>query len=475
MKKKTVEDYQIADLEKLAKTVLDLKTQPYRQNRPIFIEFCGTPKSGKTTVINALNIFLKRNGFVTTILTERASVCPVQNKKHPYFNIWTFSSTIVGLIKLLDENIENPKLDVIIADRGIFDSLCWFDWLYQQNAIDKFEYDDITNFITLKIFLQKIDLIYIFKTDPKTSMLREHDNLLTRKPGSIMNKKVLGEFIQSIERVEEKFKNKFVKHRAKIKSVDTSNINQSTVSKIVTVSALETLSEILNEKIGYFDDFPFGLLKKGINGYGFFIEYLKKKEIDIEFDIREKVENSNNIQPVPIAVITDKNRERIICVKKRLKRLGKKSPEKDKLLTYIGGHIRSEDNKKSWVIEETFLSTLERELYEEVGLKIKEDNIKERIVIYNPKNDRSKKHIAVCYLLEIDIDKFNFNPNMDELLKRTVSTKKSILFTVEELKKLLFSGQEKTEFWSSEILTHFFSFQDIPTQSTFDFDFSHLE
>ena len=84
----------IAELERLAKEVLRLKSER-EQRRPLLIEFCGSPKSGKSTTINSLNIFLKRNGFKTILLTERASICPIENKIHPFFNIWTLSSVSV--------------------------------------------------------------------------------------------------------------------------------------------------------------------------------------------------------------------------------------------------------------------------------------------------------------------------------------------------------------------------------------------
>ena len=49
----------IKELEKLAAEVLKLK-QEREQRRPLLIEFCGSPKSGKSTTITSLNIFLKR-------------------------------------------------------------------------------------------------------------------------------------------------------------------------------------------------------------------------------------------------------------------------------------------------------------------------------------------------------------------------------------------------------------------------------
>ena len=74
----------IEDLEKLASDVLLLK-EKIKLRRPILIEFCGSPKAGKTTTITSLNIFFKRNGFRTKILAERAGICPVIKKNPSIF------------------------------------------------------------------------------------------------------------------------------------------------------------------------------------------------------------------------------------------------------------------------------------------------------------------------------------------------------------------------------------------------------
>ena len=47
----------IKDLEQLAAKVLKLKNESIPR-RPIIIEFCGSPKSGKSSCINSLNLFL---------------------------------------------------------------------------------------------------------------------------------------------------------------------------------------------------------------------------------------------------------------------------------------------------------------------------------------------------------------------------------------------------------------------------------
>jgi len=107
-----------------AKEVLDLKKK-HRQKRPIVIEFSGSPKSGKTTIINSLELFLKRNGFRVAVVQERASVCPVADKKSPMFNIWTACTSITGMISHLvveRDDIDELKLrldfEELMLNRG---------------------------------------------------------------------------------------------------------------------------------------------------------------------------------------------------------------------------------------------------------------------------------------------------------------------------------------------------------------------
>ena len=230
-KKKT-----IRELEKLAKEVLNLK-QDREQRRPLLIEFCGSPKAGKSTTIASLNIFLKRNGFNTVVLTERASVCPIDNKTHPFFNFWTMSSAIADIVKHLDMGA--GKIDIIISDRGIFDSLCWFNWLNKNPSLsspylDNKTFSGLQKFILMDMWRDYIDLIYIFRVNPETSIKREYSNLLTEKRGTIMTEDVLGGFNDSVKYVVDKFGDKF--RNIKIIETDTPDTDDdpNTVGYFVT-------------------------------------------------------------------------------------------------------------------------------------------------------------------------------------------------------------------------------------------------
>ena len=57
------------DMNDLAKKISNgLEELP----RPFIIEFCGTPKAGKTLCVDVLSKFLSRNGIPVYVVTERA-------------------------------------------------------------------------------------------------------------------------------------------------------------------------------------------------------------------------------------------------------------------------------------------------------------------------------------------------------------------------------------------------------------------
>lgn len=386
----------IRKLETLAQEVLSLK-KLHRQRRPIVIEFCGSPKAGKTSSINSLNIFLKRNGFKTTILTERASVCPIPDKESPTFNVWTCTSTIneinteIGKANLA----EGMGPDIIICDRGIFDALCWFRWLKSRNKMDESEYNTLSRFALLNRWQRNIDLVYVFMATPEESIKREYANLLTDKRGSIMREDILEEYRKSIEDTYSEYKDAF---RATSK-IDTSNIEQNNVGYQVTEQTLQTLKEMLMEKIGFVES-SYLKLHSGINCYSEISQGLQ----NIQYGQRDDVEKRDDyIQPIAIAVVLSKSGDKILCVKKTEKSTKSNSPESGQTLLYVGGHMRKEDKSRECCDSlDVLRNTLQREILEELGISLVINKEEIPFVIYTPDNEKSKKHLAIGWKVYID-------------------------------------------------------------------------
>lgn len=386
----------IDKLEDLAQEVLKLKNL-HRQRRPIIIEFCGSPKAGKTSSITALNIFLKRNGFKTTILTERASICPISDKESPVFNVWTCSATINEINEKMDEanTASEGNLDIILCDRGIFDALCWFRWLKSRDKMSEEEYDVLTQFAMLNRWQKNIDLVYIFLTTPEESIRREYANLLTNKRGSIMKEDILEQYKKSVEETLHEYESAF---RATCVQ-DTTDREQNDVSYEVTEKTLQTLKEMLMEKIGYADRSSL-FLQEGL------IDYSKVKcELEkVKYGLREEVEaNSDFIQPIAIAAIISEDGGKILCVKKTRKSTDASSPEFGQTLLYVGGHMRREDSTaKCRSFLDVLRNTLERELYEELGISFALNQKRDPFVIYTPNSNKSRKHLAIGWVIKLN-------------------------------------------------------------------------
>lgn len=434
----------INTLETIAKEILELKKN-LGLRRPLVIEFCGTPKAGKTTTISALNIFLKRNDFRTVVIGEMASVCQIPNKTDFFFNSWNLFNSMAEIIKQLA--LGESKTDIILIDRAIFDAMCWFKWLVTNPVknpyINNDQYDTFYNFlINTDMWIKHIDLVYIFKTKPAEALKREFAELLTNKTGSIMNLKVLESYNKSISEIKSQLESKF----RNIQEYDTTNQDPNQVSYDVTHKVLNVLRELLTEKIGYFLDTFTIALKPGINDISLIESRL------LFFGERNIIEDENYVQPVAIAVITDSARKKVLVLKKNEHKAIKGSPEHNRMLLYLGGHVRQEDRISATdSILEVIKRSLQREIKEEINETL---TIGSQIpfLIYSPVSDKSKKHLGVCFIVEMDLDEKTFSPTRDEFIHKSSSSRSGTVVSVKDLPEMI----NEFEPWSLSILSHVF-------------------
>lgn len=430
----------IKNLELLAQEVLELKNL-HRQRRPIVIEFCGSPKSGKTSSINSLNIFLKRNGFKTTVLTERASVCPISDKENPIFNVWTCSATINEInAETSKANLaEGTGPDIILCDRGIFDALCWFRWLKGRDKMDEAEYNTLSAFAMLNRWQRNIDLVCVFIAEPEESIKREYANLLTDKRGSIMREDILKEYRQAVLDTFDEYKESF---RATF-TIDTTHRDQNSVGYEVTKRTLQTLKEMLMEKIGFVEATCLRL-KTGINQFS----KIEDKLEHIQFGLRKDIEEQDEcIQPIAIAVVLSKNGDKILCVKKTEKSTKAGSPEYGQTLLYVGGHMRKEDQSKDCHrFLDTLRNTLQREILEELGVSVAISKTESPFVIYNPEG-KSQHHLAVGWVIHLD-EETKLKLDSYELVQRKGKSKSGTFVPFSEILDI----DIKLEMWSRTIL-----------------------
>jgi len=442
---------QIERLESSAASVLSMKREA-RPKRPFVIEFCGSPKSGKSQAVTSLTIFLKRNGFNVKILTERASVSPVSDKRNPFFNIWTGSSVLTGLIPYLSEPVTD--VDVVIADRGVFDTLCWFTWLQDNGALPVEEAKDFVNFFSTKRFRQATDLVIAFTASPEASMEREYANLLTRKFGSIMAPRVLKSYVASIKKTIKQYGSSF----KEVQLIDTSTSSQSEVAVKVTSTVLQAMREELVEKVGVVRR---SVLERVADGEREFdASRMVDPSVEVSFLPRTTAESDPSmVQLVPIVVIADERLKRVMAFRKRRETLARsdrsESPEQDKNLLYVGGHMRSEDafGMDHADLLQISRTTIEREMSEELGTTIWLSPDPPFCLWDFDGMEASQRHMAVVYLARVRFEELKLRLDGYELVQPHNSDISGKVIGIHEVVRW---APKQTESWSRAIITRIF-------------------
>jgi predicted NUDIX family phosphoesterase/thymidylate kinase len=404
----------ILELEELAAHIIKLKKSVIPR-RPIVIEFCGSPKAGKTSCINSLAMFLRRNNIRTIVFSERGAVCPIRNKFDPSFNIWAGCSGLVQFSEIVANH--SKYYDVVIMDRGFFDAISWFHWQKKLRKLHEKHYKTFVDFFLAPKWISKLSVLYIFKANPQTSLKREHANLLTTKHGTIMNPEVLADFNAAIDECEALYRPFF---GSKIRKIDTSSKNQEEVGYQVTKDILETLNEMIVEKIGYFDRR--------------FLDHIKTDAFDpieifgqirkLHYGDRQQIEEDiSALQPIPVAVITDMEQKKIIVAKKLRSATSARSAERGKGLVYFGGHIREEDEWTEYGnsnIADVAGAALARELKEELDIDYDPSGDKPVLCIWDRDGEKSSKHIALVYHVKIDRQSLRFATDRQEFAEKGV-------------------------------------------------------
>ena len=209
--------------------------------RPLFVEFAGTPKSGKSTCIDTVNHFFRRSGYKVLAPTEGTS------KRTPYylkdnlvsFNVW---SATYALTHILEGRFGSDQYDLVIMDRGLFDALAWFELLRQKKDISSEECSAIQQFLLVDHWRDLVDVIFLFQTDPETSLERENYNKLIQEPGRAMNPEFLRDLNTAYETTKEKYADKFNQFRA-INTCKTSSTTQQGAALIVANAIVDQLSQ----------------------------------------------------------------------------------------------------------------------------------------------------------------------------------------------------------------------------------------
>jgi predicted NUDIX family phosphoesterase len=199
--------------------------------RAFVMEFAGTPKSGKSTSIEAIRHLFSRHGFRVHLLAERAAVCPIPMKGHLFFNTWCATSMLAELLA----NVE-AETDIVLVDRGLFDALVWLLLQESRSELTANEARTIEAFLLLERWRRLFDLNVVMSVSAEQALAREDNQRITKKRGSIMDFDVLRSIGQSV-------KDAIRKHGPQFRSV----VDHDTSSRDMRDSLIDLANRILND------------------------------------------------------------------------------------------------------------------------------------------------------------------------------------------------------------------------------------
>jgi predicted NUDIX family phosphoesterase len=415
--------------------------------KPIVLEFAGVPKAGKTSTLNALQAFLKRCGFRVEIVVERASVCPIRDKKHANFNVWTACTT---LSKVLEKTQNPPRADdphILILDRGLFDSLCWLTLMEKLERIRPRERQTIENFLRIDDWRKRISAVFVMTVAPEEAMQREKGLLpIEESKGSIMNEEVLQQMLKTTRDAVEKLKTEF-----RIFSIDTSTQGAKNGAKVIAEKvadlALNVIEEHLREDILSVAREEVSSVFRGRKCIGAkeaasLVDRFVKAG---SYEPRDEVEEDKaRVQALPVVVIR-KNTGDVLCLRRRER--VEVNPLHDKVVIWAGGHVRKEDRDNG----QSMIQCALREVQEELRLSLEAEELVLRGAVYSELGERTAKHVAVVYEWKAQADEVAVVLSSAEFFERRGTSLSGSFVPLRKLAEDVEAGKI-TEEWSVEIV-----------------------
>jgi predicted NUDIX family phosphoesterase len=421
---------------------------------PIVLEFAGVPKAGKTTTLNTVHTFLKRCGFRVETVVERASICPIQDKKHFNFNVWTACTSLSQILEKTQDPPTPTDPEILILDRGIFDALVWMNMMKKMGRLRSNEYKNIESFLLTDDWCKRITGVIVMTVSPQEAMKREQGLLPVTSKGSIMNEGILTQMSENTEKCIDYFKTKF-----NTVPIDTSPAQGATPKKTAETVANHVLNFIEDELEEEILSIESTLFKELMANRDVLTKVETQKLANLfnmkgGFSPRNVVENNDDrVQALPVAVIRNAFGE-VLQLKRREKDKSKNALH-EKMVIWAGGHTRKEDNTAKEGNHDDIdplLQCVIRELQEELRLRVESSDLELLGAVYDDSDQGVSKHVAIVYEWRANTKEVDIVLNATEFFERRGS---SLSGRFIDLKKLLkqIDAQQVTEPWTTKIAT----------------------
>ena len=208
------------------------------ERTPYVIEFSGTPRTGKTTIINNLNEFFSKGNFKVKVIEEFTTSERYKKEIKPIFKDMSKRDINFEIPKYVLEDLNEAieeKPDIILADRSLFDRLVWIDRLYITGRLSDEDYRLYRSTYS-PLIKDNINTIITTYVDALTAIRRDYRANLSLEQRRFLNEDNVQEFNESLIRMYNYMK----RIGANISMFDTCELSQRDTS-------IQTAEYILND------------------------------------------------------------------------------------------------------------------------------------------------------------------------------------------------------------------------------------
>lgn len=208
-------------------------------SHPFIIEFTGTPRTGKTSIIHNLSDFFKKGGFSVDVIEEFTTSSYYKNElKNSYSNL----SRGERNIQIVEEVFRQLLLahgshnDIVLIDRSLNDRQIWNYNCFLDGAIDSELFDKLKRkYSTLS--REMIDFLVATYADSFVSLKRDYVNSLALEDRSFLNINNIDSYNSSLNELHELFEKSVDSYLF----VDTINMSVRDTSLVVCDNVMKSM------------------------------------------------------------------------------------------------------------------------------------------------------------------------------------------------------------------------------------------
>ncbi len=180
----------IAELFEALDAVTPSRSAPAAKT--VLIDFFGTANSGKTRTTEHIERIFRRHRCNVFCPPETAEIPEIRNRSTG--NLLIFQARhVTGVQDYVLNLAHNRDYHVAIMSRGLIDMLYWYArWVREGKCSEKHRHS-VREAIYEILRHDLVDAFFFFTCSPEESLRREYEGSPTRREGSNMNEKTLGE------------------------------------------------------------------------------------------------------------------------------------------------------------------------------------------------------------------------------------------------------------------------------------------